>query len=578
VNGFHNLIFDNYELTWYDGRSPANFYIIKNILEKKTISFSKGYLIGGIKVENNMDFYEIHGSYYPIFNFLGDYVYAGILSLLYSSTELQLFKGMILLNTAFSAFTLIVFYFVQKNIGLNTKYSFLSTLIAGIATAILIYSRYLFIEYTILGLLFISLIYILLKYRKKMSLKIEVFTVIILSLFLIFLWYKYIILIFFVILSYFFIRDKLVRTKILIISGLIVCISLTLLNLFYSGITPRISPSGINNIIQIENVPIIAIFSNYVNALDYIVYGYHDPASVWKLYRVYPYIYGFKQEPGNAIFFRFYGLFVPFFGPKGVVYNSPFLIFSILGIFAYKDREKKNLLLLFIILMILVYGLLSPIWYGGVSPRYVRHFLILILLLTFFSFYYIQTTKNNWIKLIFLGLVILSILNVTSLAIRADWNYEHEADLFSYDLVLWSWYPPSKEIESGKIVMTSAEIPYWRLSGEGNCKAKLGANGLMTDPCFCEYDSWAERDIELKKNIKNISIEACAVKAGDDKTRGFVYIDDELIGEVLIDSNTCRSENFSVDLKPGEHTIRFKSGIYGNCDGEMIFWKSIKFE
>ena len=79
TNGFHNLIFDDYILTWYDGRSPANFHMVKNIIENGSISFSKGYLIGDIPVENHYDFFEKDGRYYPNFFFFGDYIYTSIL-------------------------------------------------------------------------------------------------------------------------------------------------------------------------------------------------------------------------------------------------------------------------------------------------------------------------------------------------------------------------------------------------------------------------------------------------------------------------------------------------------------------
>lgn len=62
--------------------------------------------------------------------------------------------------------------------------------------------------------------------------------------------------------------------------------------------------------------------------------------------------------------------------------------------------------------------------------------------LTFFSFYYLQEIKKNWMKFLFVILIILSILNVISLTIRVDWIYDHFDDLVSYDLVLWPWYPP----------------------------------------------------------------------------------------------------------------------------------------
>lgn len=563
INGLYNQIFDKYKIIGPDDSTLSNFYLTRNIIGKKSISFPKGYIIAQTKVENNVDFCEVNSSFYPRFNFFGSYIYAGILYIFSISTELGLFKGMILLNILFSAITLMVFYFIQKKLGLNTWYSFVSTLIAGIATSLLIYSKYLFISYTILNLFLMSLIYILLKYRRKMSLKIEIFATIIFSLSLIFLWYPYIVIIFLIVLSYFFIRYGFLSKKTLIISGLIVCIFIISFYSFYIGITPRIPPLGIKNLAKIGELPIITIFSNYVNALDYIVFGYHDPTSVWKLSRTYTYIYAFLQEPGNAVFLKFYGLFGSLFGPKGFVYNSPFLTFSILGIFLYKKGKIKNLLLVFIVLIILVYGFLSPIWYGGVIPRYVRQFQTPIFLLTFFSFYYIQETKNTWVKLIFLGLVILSVLNVASLAIRTDWNYEHEADLVSYDLILWPWYP---------IKGINFELSQTQWNENRLCPNFYDPNKITMDVCNCTESGFASKKLTINKKFKSLNIIECALFSGGDGVYSIVSIDSNIIFNGFTQWNNC--ENRIIDISKyaddKEHLLKLSVKPFGVCDLELI--------
>ena len=52
---------------------------------------------------------------------------------------------------------------------MKKKYSLISTLIAGIATSMLIYSRYLFLAETLYTLLFMLLIYIILRNWKKQN-------------------------------------------------------------------------------------------------------------------------------------------------------------------------------------------------------------------------------------------------------------------------------------------------------------------------------------------------------------------------------------------------------------------------
>jgi len=581
-------------MTWYEGRSPANFYLTKNIMENGSISFPKGYLIGDIPVENFFDFFEIDGKFYPKFNFLGNYPYATILCIFSPSTNLQLFKGMITINIIFSAITLLIFYHIQRLLGLNIKYALTSSLIAGIAASVLIYSRHLFINHILMNLIFVSSIYILLKYRKKITLKTEIFATLIFSLFLA-LGRFYQAFLYFIVLSYFFVKYKFIRSvKVLIIPVLIIILMYIFFYFSYSG-TPSEYPRSAENIISTEvvhlheyvptlfkGIPIIKIFSKYINALDYVIFGYHDPTSVWKLYRGFAYIYAFEEPKGNAIFLTSYGLFGSLFGPRGIIFNSPYLIFSILGIFAFKMKNERNLLLSITILIIITYGLLHLMWCGGVTPRYNRYLTIPVLFLTFFSFYYIQKTKNTLAKLIFIILVVLSVLNVTSLAIRTDWTYEHQADLVSYDLVLWPWYPLPEEMmnvtNETTILLTSKEIPNWKLSGEGPCKATFGGMGLVTDTCYCAYDSWAERKIGLEKDIETIEVKSCSAIAGNDGTKGLIYIDNELIGEIFIESDSCATKTFSVSISSDIYTIKLKSGKYGECSNEMVFWKSIKFE
>jgi len=582
VNGFHNIIQDEYILTWYDGRSPANFHIIKNIMENGSISFSKGYLIGDILVENHFDFFEKDERYYPAYFFFGDYVYASILYFFSFPSDLQLFKAMSILNMVFFMLILIIFYYIQKSLGLKLKYRLTSTFIAGLATSILIYSRYFFIKDMLSTLYFLIIIFLIIKSWKKPSIKSDIlFIVFNLSLFLV---TRYIIavpaftlhsmcnLIITMFIFYLTLKYKLVNSiklySLLYICGIILIIFSHDLFFFHVEIPVESRFKG--------------VLPNYIPALDFLVYGYHDPSSVWRLDRYHPVFYLFQQKPGNAIFMHFYGLFSSLFGPKGIIYNSPFLVFSVLGIILYKSGKNKILILFSILLFVLIYGLFYGSWYGGVTPRYNRFLTIPVLFLTFFSFYYIQKTKSVLAKSIFLILVILSVLNVASLAMRTDWTYEHEADLVSYDLVLWPWYSLPEEVtkvtNETTILLTSKEIPNWKLSGEGSCKATFGGMGLITDTCYCAYDSWAERKIGLEKDVETIEIKACSAIAGNDGTRGSIYIDDELIGEMFIESNSCATKTFSVNISPGIYTIKLKSGKYRECNGEMVYWKSIKFE
>jgi hypothetical protein len=579
INSFHNIILDDYKLTWYDGRSPLNFYLIKNIINGNSITFNKGQLLGNMKVEEYYDFFECNGKFYPIFNFIPDYIYAAILYPFSQVSDIQLFKEIIIINTIFFAIILFIFYHIQKILGLNVKYSLMSTFVAGIATSILIYSRYLFIDIIIMNLTFILLIYIFLK-KPTNSLKFNIIIVLLFSLYLVLLNYFYIIIISFIILSYFFIKYNLIQFKFLLITILIAILFSIYFQFFYPNSTCNFYrediPGGINYF-EIGKISVFTVFSKYINALDYNIFGYHNVSSIWKLYRQFGHVYAFEQPKGNAIFLSFYGLFGSLFGPRGFIFNSPYLILSIFGILAYKNKKGKNILLASIILIILMYGVLNLMWQGGVTPRYIKYYNIVVLFLTFFSFYYIQEAKNKILRLIFIGLIILSILNVSSLAIRADWTYEHDANLVSYDLVLWPWYPPTSQGNDINLYLTElGESVEWNFNEElKGCTSYGTLEGIITPLCSCEYDTYAERNINIPWNKIRINITACNKNSKD--ILGKFYFDDKE-KDLLIESNSCKQESIIIENSSGNHNLILKSGKYGECTNEFVIWKLITIE
>jgi len=327
----------------------------------------------------------------------------------------------------------------------------------------------------------------------------------------------------------------------------------------------------------------MSIFPKFIHALDFVIYGYHDPKSVWKFFRMSNFIYTFLERPGNAIFLQFYGLFGSLFGTKGFVYNSIFLIFSIFGILAYKKGGKRNIILTSVIFIILIYGLIHPTWYGGVTPRYVRFFNIPVLFLTFFSFYYIQevSKEKNKIKRlmiysIFVIMIILSMLNVISLAVRADWTYEHEANLISYDLVLWPWYLPKTQENVINLYLTElGESVEWNFGGEiEGCKDYGTLEGIITPVCGCEYATYAERYIEVPWEKIRVNVTACS-RGGD--VIGRFYFDD-IEKEIIIQPSSCERVSILIKNSKGKRTIVLKSKKYKECIDETVIWKLITIE
>ena len=583
TNGLHNVIFDNYKLVWYDGRSPANVHLILNLVQNASVSFPKGYSIDGSKIENNFDFKEIGGRYYPRFTLWPVIIVFLIVKIIPFSTELQLFKILLLVNMLLSSAIIGIFYMLQRLLGLRRYYSSISTLVVSISSSMLIYARYLFFTETISTLVFILLIYIVVKNWSKQSRKNDIIIFSLLSLFLILLNPDNILLqiILSLIFAYFLFKYKSVKsiyifTLILIISVVVIKIYATLI---YPIVEWRTAPmvTFIKNFIGNSSYN---IFPRYINALDYSIFGYSNSTSEWKHQRQFAYIYGFAEEKGNAIFIFSYSLPGALFGPKGFVYNSPFLIFSILGLFIYIHKEKRDFLLALIILFIVIFGL-RFFWYGGVTPRYIRGFNIPILLLSFFSFYFIQENKNIFIRLVFVLLVIVSTLNVISLAIRADWTYEHEADLVSYDLVLWPLIPTEQKTMATNTLefnlASRTEQARWSFSGDPGCNAKP-ENGIKTDPCYCTYSSWAQKTVAVPWDYIRLNTTVCADIAGNDGTEGTIYLNGKLLDTIFVSSYSCVSKSYVQKLADHSVEIKLKSGQYGKCSGDMTFWKYISVE
>ena len=582
VNGFHNIILDEYNLTWYDMRSPMNFFLIKNILQNNSITFRKGDKIAEISVENLYDLSKVNEKFRPNYSFQANYIFAGILKILPISNELQLFKALVLLNIIFSALILFIFYQIQKLIGLNKKYCLISTFIAGIATSLLIYPRYLILDHTLMNLSFLLFFYIILRNWEKQSLKSDISLLILFSLYIVlsFNLYMggYVTIFIAIIFSYFLIKYKIVKSiKFYFLVIFTVLVVLFLISLVYTeGIVVIKSPSSIFSVV-IFRLPIFSAFPEYINSLDFMVYKYHDPSSVWKLDRYFSFLfYAFREPKGNAIFLNFYGIFSSLFGPKGIIYNSPFLLFMIPGIFIFKGDERKKLILVSIILFIFVFSFLNPIWEGGVTPRYNRFLLVPALFFTFFSFYYLQETKNIWIKLLFIILVILSILNVVALSVRADWTYEHEADLFSNDLVVWPWYPPIEEHEMNLVLYSESEQVRWNFNKD-QCVYKESGRGIITDICFCVTNSSTFREIYIPWNSIEINVKACADEAGKDGTLGYFKFDD-LSEKIFIRSKSCEERHLILNNTIGLHRIELQSEIFGKCGNEWIVWKEISIK
>jgi len=300
------------------------------------------------------------------------------------------------------------------------------------------------------------------------------------------------------------------------------------------------------------------------NKWEYQLFGYY-PRMSGELVEFMPYLFNIHRkyyiysiEGSDALFLDSYGLFGSMFSERGFVYNSPFLVFSLLGAIYFQKRKHKDkfhfLLSLFFINLLAAF---SPGgWHGGSTPRYVRFYFPAVSVLTLFSTYFFEREKRNGLKLFFAVAVFLSILNVGSMAVRLDFSYELPEDVISYDYFL---FPTAFE-----------QVLEWNLSGEEGCVAYF-ERGIVTDLCDCTLNSWAESEFSIEEE-RELKILACADFAGGDGTVGLVYVDLKKY-EVYIPPNDC--VRWNVSLPKGKHKIRLQSGIYGNCDAEAVRWESV---
>ncbi len=175
-------------------------------------------------------------------------------------------------------------------------------------------------------------------------------------------------------------------------------------------------------------------------------------------------------------------------------------------------------------------------------------------------------------------LTLLSILNVFSIAIRTDWNYEHEADLVSYDLAIWPWIEPRQRGDITLYLTSLGETVDWnKLSEVENCNSYGMLNGLVTSVCDCEnnYVNYAERTLKIPWDNVNVTVIACSKHSGGDGVIGkfnFGNFSDEL----FIPGNTCVEKSFNLRINTSErYVITLKPKIYGKCEDEEIVWKKI---
>ncbi|MCW1301153.1 MAG: hypothetical protein QW507_02595 [Candidatus Nanoarchaeia archaeon] len=562
-NGIYNQILDNYQIIWHDGRSPVNFYTILNLAQNGSFCFTENATLGGISTKS-YDFIQLEGCHFLISLDISHFILALFL-IPVSSSEIIALKVLYLLHYIAISVILVIFYLYSQMLGLRKRTALIASCVALIAGPFLIYSRYLFSKEIFFSLFLLLALKLLEGGRgRKISDLIASILLCLAILSLGFFLYIYSCILFIPLVFLLWKFKKVKRMKLFLIPILITYTSLILLSLLLPTFRARDVEMGSN--------PFFYIYPNYIPADEYVIYGYYNLSSQFRLSRRFSYVYGFSSER-SGIFLFLSGVFQVLFGPKGFIFNSIFLIFSIFGAIELYGKRKFEIWLA--LLFIFLFGLFFN-WHGGVTPRYVRRFEIPFLLLTFFSFYYIQMERRNWVKFLFLVLIILSTLNVTCVAIRKDWTSERLTDVISYDLCLFPFCPV--QTREMKMILTSgAEQSKWIANGTLGCMPTFNLLGIITDPCQCIGESWAEREILLLTNYSKVNVEVCTARSGGDGSIGYFTIDN-FTYPLYVASNSCNSTQIQIEVREGIHKIVLKSGIFGTCDEEMTVWKSITFE
>ena len=270
--------------------------------------------------------------------------------------------------------------------------------------------------------------------------------------------------------------------------------------------------------------------------------------------------------------------------------NSPFLLFSLIGILNFRPNRFRNKLLVLLVFYTILVAYLNPDFEGGFTPRYVRHSEPIIVILSIFLSHWLdeELKKKSKITLFLFGIIALvSILNSTSISIRTDWNYEKITDLVSYDIVLWPWISS----EEGNLTLDLTKLSEqanWKLSWEKGCnppitEPRFSELGIETGPCSCAFRNNATRKILIPDYFNALKISVCSRKSGNDGTLGYVYIDGKEISKFQIASSTCK--DIIIDIQQfadnKEHLLTLTSYRNRRCNEEVIIWRKvelIKFE
>jgi hypothetical protein len=542
---FYSFLSSNNSVPFSDAKSDIVIWTFLKFKEGD-LCFREGEQFNSLIVGENVDLVKVENSecYAPTPSVFAVFLFLFPFGML-SSTIIGLAKFLVVGNMIYAGLGLVFFYLILKV--LDIKHSFVFTLIAGFCTGWFIYSFSLLSEiiYTtiLLGCVYFAISFYKLEKDKFFFLFSLFFFLLIFAL-------------------PYTLGDKLPFPKALthfVVRFFSYALVLTLPLIIFLFVTGRITRN------KLFFLGVLYFFAGFL--YDFVLYPYMSEGSVWsseyyfvadanpgaisaELFgyttsnRVHSFLYSFKDK-ANGLFLNSYGLFGSLFSEKGFVYNSPFLIFGFIGLIFFKPKNLRNILLMILIINLAV-SVLSSTWHGGSTPRYVRHYLPAVFILSIFAFDYVQKNKNLFVKLLFAGLVLLSFLNVLSLAVRLDWSYENPNDLVSYDYVLFP--------------MLSSGLSY----NTSFCPTIYENTGWVLDVCNCASSSHSL----LTRPEGDFFVFACAKFAGGDGL--FLnYSYNNFSDAHYLEPNNCAVFNVN-----SNSDVNFWVERFGECDAEMV---GIKF-
>jgi hypothetical protein len=553
---------------WHDGISPLLFAYFKNYLESRNFTLPNNTVVDEyykINVSEYVDVICIRNLCHPLFYSFGLHMFFEFsfrLNKIFQINPLQYLQTTNIVIYALSA--VILFLILNKINKKKIRLNFILSLLVGLGTSFIIYSKYLFLHNSFQAFTFLLFLYSSLLFdERKTKLRFlfwvlssvsfvifwQVLPAIIVAAFLI-LWFQ--------IFNYKRVGKFAFFSYIL---PLVLLISLNCFSLLSETGKPFIDEEGFFSVVY-------KLYKNQTfRAVDF------TPG---------PFSYSIANDFGNAVFLKFYSIFGYFFGPKGIFVNSPFLFISFLGMMAFTKRKLKLKLILLLVFLIFLLAYITPQYEGGFSPRYVRHAEPIIAILTIFLADYLGRKKENLIFFIFTLLALISMTNCVSLAIRSDWNYEKITDLVSYDIAIWPWLPIKQEGITLDLTKFS-EQARWNLSWEEGCNPpytppKNTALGIELGPCACSYLNSVQRKIIIPEGLEILKLSACSTSSGLDGIMVYLKIDEKVF-PLIFDSNSCKSYylNISNYSDNKTHNIKISADSYGTCNDEFIYLKKMEF-